>query len=57
MVDIDLQCERCKKTYKSIFDSVVRLDYAEPGKGKPYEFHLCIGCRRLLLSWFENKER
>ena len=51
---MEIECDRCKKTYKKIFDSIVRMDYEIPGKGKPYGFHLCINCRKELVAWIES---
>lgn len=48
-------CDRCKKRYKEIFDTLVRCDYAEPGKGKPYEWHLCVDCRKDVVRFIETK--
>lgn len=46
-----LTCEKCGRTYQDMFDTVVRMDYAETGRGKPYEAHLCIDCRKQLIEW------
>ena len=35
---------------------MVRCDYVELGKGKPYEWHLCMKCRKKLVNWIENSE-
>ena len=50
-----MNCEKCGKEYKDIFDTIIRIDYAEPGKGKPYEYHVCITCRKNIVSFIENK--
>jgi len=50
---MEIQCSKCKKTYRDMFDTLVRFDYAEPGKGKAYEWHLCIDCRKKLIHWIE----
>jgi hypothetical protein len=52
-----MRCDRCHKSYQDIFDSIVRLDYAEPGKGKPYEYHLCLACRKELIKWIETGKK
>ncbi|MDG6228950.1 MAG: hypothetical protein QCH96_03175 [Candidatus Thermoplasmatota archaeon] len=44
-------CEKCGRTYQDMFDTVVQMDYAETGRGKPYEAHLCIDCRKQLIEW------
>jgi len=51
---LEVKCNKCGKNYKEMFDSVVRFDYLEPGKGKPYEWHLCMSCRKDLIKWFEK---
>jgi len=48
-------CDRCQKQYKDIFDTIIRIDYVEPGKGKPYEYHFCLSCRKALVEWCEQK--
>jgi hypothetical protein len=48
-------CDRCKKRYGEIFDTLVRCDYVEPGKGKPYEWHLCVNCRKDVVEFIEKK--
>ncbi len=50
---MDLECTKCKKKYKDIFDTIVRCDYAIPGKGKAYEWHLCMNCRKNLIKYIE----
>ncbi|MBN2066390.1 MAG: hypothetical protein JW771_06245 [Candidatus Thermoplasmatota archaeon] len=52
---MNVTCDRCKKTYNDIFDTHVRIDYAEPGKGKPYEHHLCLSCRKELIKWMTEQ--
>jgi hypothetical protein len=52
---MEVQCDRCKKSYKDIFDSIVHMDYVMTGKGKPYEYHLCIECRKELVKWIETE--
>ena len=47
-------CQKCGKSYREMFDTIVSLDYVEPGKGKPKQYHLCIDCRKNLLAWFEK---
>ena len=51
---MDIKCYKCGRSYRDIFDTLVRCDYVEPGKGKPYEWHLCIKCRKKLIDWIEN---
>jgi len=48
-------CEKCGKEYKDMFDTVIRIDYDEPGKGKPYEFHVCISCRKTIISFIKKQ--
>lgn len=48
-----MNCDRCGREFKDLFDTIVHIDYAEPGRGKPYEFHLCIDCRKALVGWIE----
>jgi len=48
-------CERCGRRYDKIFNSIVRLDYEMPGKGKSYEWHLCTRCRKNLVRYIERK--
>jgi len=52
---MEIKCDRCNKSYNHLFNSIVRMDYEIPGKGKPYEYHLCINCRKELVKWIENK--
>ena len=53
---MEIKCDKCQKTYKDMFDTIVRCDYDEPGKGKPYTWHLCMNCRKELVSWIENND-
>ena len=50
-----MRCEKCGKYYKEMFDTIVRLDYLEPGKGKPYEYHICMTCRKEIIGLFKWK--
>lgn len=50
---MNTKCDRCGKTYEDLFDTIVRMDYVETGKGKPYEYHLCLGCRKELIKWIK----
>ena len=52
---VTLICDKCGKSYPDLFDTIARIDYAEPGKGKPYEFHLCVSCRKQLVGWITNQ--
>ena len=49
-----IKCDKCHKEFNDIFETLVRCDYREPGKGKPYEWHLCVDCRKKLIIWFED---
>jgi hypothetical protein len=49
-----MKCDRCGNEFKDLFDTIVRIDYAEPGRGKPYEFHLCMDCRKAIVQWVES---
>jgi DNA-directed RNA polymerase subunit RPC12/RpoP len=49
-----MKCDRCGREFRDVFDTVVRIDYAEPGRGKPYEFHLCMDCRKEMVQWIES---
>lgn len=51
---MEIKCDKCQKNYRDMFDTIVRCDYAEPGKGKPYEWHLCIECRKKLINWIKS---
>jgi len=51
---MDIKCDICKKIYKDIFDTIVCCDYVEPGKGKPYEWLLCITRRKKLVNLVES---
>ena len=56
---IKMKCNKCGKEYHDAFDSILRLDYLEPGKGKPYTWHLCMNCRKKLINYInvdEDKE-
>ena len=46
-------CDRCGRAYQDLFDTVVRMDYVETGRGKPYEMHLCVDCRKQLIDWMK----
>mgnify|MGYP006277153889 CR=1 FL=1 len=48
-----MRCDRCGREFRDLFDTIVRIDYVEPGRGKPYEYHLCIDCRKGLVQWVE----
>ena len=50
-----MHCEKCGREYKEMFDTIVRIDYLEPGKGKPYTYHICMNCRKDIVSFIENK--
>lgn len=52
---MDVACDRCNRKYEDLFDTVVHVDYVETGRGKPYEYHLCLGCRKDLIRWVENE--
>ena len=54
-----IKCDRCGYAYDDLHDTVLTYDYAEPGRGKPGHYHLCINCRKELINWFEknNLER
>ena len=47
-------CDRCRREFREVFDTIVRMDYIESGRGKPYEFHLCMDCRKALVNWIEE---
>lgn len=47
-------CDKCRKEFNDIFETLVRCDYTEPGKGKPYEWHICVNCRKKLIGWFKS---
>ena len=55
MNNMDMKCSKCDRVYRDLFDTVVSCDYADPGKGKPYIWHLCLDCRKKLLCFLENK--
>ena len=40
--------------FREIFDSTLRIDYSEPGKGKLHEYHICLNCRKIVLDWIES---
>ena len=46
-------CYLCSANYRDIFDSFLRLDYTEPGKGKLHEYHICMKCRKNVLDWLK----
>jgi len=51
---LEIECNKCGKKYRDIFDTIVRCDYSEPGKGKPYEWHLCMECRKKLINFIDK---
>jgi hypothetical protein len=51
---MERKCDRCQVKYDDLFDTIVMYDYAEPGKGKPGHYHLCLNCRKELISWLEK---
>jgi len=51
-----INCDKCGKDYQDLFDTVVRIDYAETGRGKPCDFHVCLQCRKNLINWIEGKK-
>ncbi len=52
---MNIKCDRCGKEYYDLHDTIVKYDYAEPGRGKPGQYHLCIDCRKKLIEFLENK--
>jgi hypothetical protein len=52
---MEINCEKCKVRYDDLYDTVVTFDYAEPGRGKPGHYHLCLNCRKEMIKWLENK--
>jgi len=51
-----MKCDMCSKKYNNIFNTKVRLDYEETGKGKPYEWNLCLDCRKEIIKEFNYEE-
>ena len=49
-----IKCDRCNAEYDDLYDTVVTYDFAEPGRGKPGHYHLCLNCRKKLMNWFEK---
>ena len=49
-------CDFCSMEFGEIFDSTLRIDYSEPGKGKLHEYHICLNCRKIVLDWIESKK-
>jgi len=49
---MNIKCDRCGKTYGDLFDTI-HIDYVETGRDKPYDFHLCLGCRKELIKWIK----
>ena len=47
-------CDFCSKNYGDTFDSILRIDYTEPGKGKLHEYHICLNCRKNVLDWLKS---
>ncbi len=39
-----MKCDRCGHGFRDVFDTIVLIDYAESGRGKPYEFHFTMDC-------------
>ena len=52
---MNIKCDKCGKEYKDLFDTIASYDYAEPGRGKPGRYHLCMDCRKKLINWLDNK--
>ena len=52
---MEMQCDRCGVKYDDLYDTIVTYDYAEPGRGKPGHYHLCLNCRKELIEWLESK--
>jgi len=52
---MDIERDRCNRKYEDLFDTIVHVDYVETGRGKPYEYHLCLECRKDLIRWVENE--
>lgn len=48
-----MYCNKCGRFYEDMFDTTIRIDYTEPGKGKPYEYHICMKCRKELINQFK----
>jgi NMD protein affecting ribosome stability and mRNA decay len=51
---MEITCQKCGRKYDEMFDTIVRCDYLEPGKGKPFEWHICMNCRKSLIQWFDG---
>lgn len=49
-----MKCDRCGREFREVFDTIVHIDYVEPGRGKPYRLHLCMDCRKALVHWIES---
>jgi len=45
-----MMCDKCGVEYKSIFNSIITLDYEIPGKGKVFRMNLCLKCRKDVLE-------
>jgi len=52
---INMMCDRCGKEFKESFATQIRMDYVEPGKGKMYEWHVCLECRKDIIKLFKWK--
>ena len=50
-------CDLCSTNFRDIFNSVLRIDYTETGRGKLHEYHLCLECRKRVLDWFEYSSK
>ena len=45
-----VKCNLCGKSYDKIFNTILRLDYEIPGRGKVYEWNLCMKCRKYIIG-------
>ena len=50
-------CDLCSTQFKDIFDSILRIDYAETGRGKLHEYHLCLKCRQNILNLLNSNSK
>ena len=51
-----IKCDRCNVEFNDLHDTIIRYDYAETGRGKPGHYHLCLNCRKELISFLNNQK-
>jgi len=57
LIFMKIECDKCAAEYDDLHDTIVTFDYAEPGRGKPGHYHLCLNCRKRLIKFLDTIEK